>query len=243
MRADSCPFYVRSLMKDSKNYEIGPMFCGEEGHITIRSLTGLMLDISTIQANRVEKNLKFMDNKVWLLYSWDIEISKPIKEGCEIKITTIPTHNMKRFFAYRNFIVENHGGILAKAKAAFILFDKVKQRAAIIDKDVIASYGESPEIYEGRPYEKVDDFEVAKEISIRRADFDKNHHVNNGIYFDYIKEIPGLDEEKISYIKMIYKNQIKNEEKVGLFYKKGQDKIDFKIGSEIDHAYGMVEYV
>lgn len=107
----------------------------------------------------------------------------------------------------------------------------------------MAAYGESPEFYTGRNYKKIGNFEKSELVSIRRADFDKNHHVNNGIYFDYIKEIPGLDEEKIFYIKMIYKNQIKNEEKVGLFYKKGQDKIDFKIGSEIDHAYGMVEYV
>ena len=242
MRADSCPFYVRSLMKDSKNYEIGPMFCGENGHITMRSLTSLMVDISTIQAERVEKNLEVMDHKVWLLYSWDIEISKPIKEGCEIKITTIPTH-MKRFFAYRNFLIESSGEILAKAKGTFILFDKVKQRAAIINKKVLAAYGESPEIYTGRNYKKIGNFEKSELVSIRRADFDKNHHVNNGIYFDYIKEIPGLDEEKISYIKMIYKNQIKNEEKVGLFYKESPKKIDFKIGSEIDHAYGMVEYV
>lgn len=136
-------------MKDSKNYEIGPMFCGENGHITMRSLTSLMVDISTIQAERVEKNLEVMDHKVWLLYSWDIEISKPIKEGCEIKITTIPTH-MKRFFAYRNFLIESSGEILAKAKGTFILFDKVKQRAAIINKKVLAAYGESPEIYTGR---------------------------------------------------------------------------------------------
>lgn len=229
-------------MKNSKIYEIGPMFCGENGHITMRNLTSLMVDISTIQAERVEKNLKAMDDKVWLLYSWDIEILKPIKEGCEIKITTIPTH-MKRFFAYRNFIVEGNGEILAKARATFILFDQDKQRAAIIDKKVLEAYGESPEIYLGKAYEKQENFEKSKQVSIRRADFDKNHHVNNGVYFDYIKEIPGLDEGKISYIKMIYKNQIKKEEKVGLFYKESPKKIDFKIGSEIDHAYGMVEYV
>lgn len=229
-------------MRDSKIYEIGTMLCGENGHITMKSLTSLMVNISTIQAKRVEKNLKVMDGKVWLLYSWDIEILKPIKEGYEIQISTIPTH-MKRFFAYRNFIVEANGEILARAKATFILFDKEKQRAAIIDKVVLAAYGESPELFEGRPYEKIGDFEKSQEISIRRADFDKNLHVNNGIYFDYIKEIPDLDEGKISYIKMIYKNQIKNEEKVGLFYKKKQNKIDFKIRSEIDHAYGVVTYV
>lgn len=201
-----------------------------------------MVDLAVDHASNIEKDLGVMDGKVWLLYSWDLDLISPIRQGTEIRITTIPTH-MKRFFAYRNFIVEANGEILAKAKASFILFDQDKQRAAIIDKKVLAAYGEIPEIYSGRPYEKIENFEKLKEITIRRADFDKNHHVNNGVYFDYIKEIPGLDEGKISYIKMIYKNQIKNEEKVGLFYKKGQKKIDFKIGSEIDHAYGVVTYV
>lgn len=229
-------------MKESRSYRIGSIFCNEAGIITVRSLTGLMVDLAIYHAGNIEKDLGVMEDKVWLLYSWDLEILGQIKEGYDLMITTIPTH-MKRFFAYRNFIVERNGEILAKAKATFILFDKEKQRAAIIDKAVIGRYGESPEIYEGRPYEKIDDFEGAKEISIRRADFDRNHHVNNGVYFDYIKEIPGFDEGEISYIKMIYKNQIKNEKKVGLFYKNSEKKIDFKIGSETEHAYGMVRYV
>ena len=63
------------------------------------------------------------------------------------------------------------------------------------------------------------------------------------MYFDYTKEIPDFDEENLSYIKMVYKNQIKEEEKVGLFYKVKGKRVDFKIGSETDHAYGVVVYV
>ena len=218
------------------------MFCNEEKIITLRYLTGLMLDISTIQASRVEKNLGAMDKKVWLLYAWDIEFLKSIKEGDEVEITTIPTH-MKRFYAYRNFFVKKDGEILAKAKASFILFDWEKMRAAIIDKSLSEAYGVSTEEYKGKPYKKKDDFADKKQVYIRRADFDQNLHVNNGVYFDYIKEIPGFDEGKVSYIKMIYKNQIKEQEKVGLFYKENDKQVDFEIRSEISHAYGVVEYV
>ena len=216
-------------MKDSKIYKIGSMFCNEEKIITLRYLTGLMLDISTIQASRVEKNLGAMDKKVWLLYAWDIEFIKPIKEGDEVEITTIPTH-MKRFYAYRNFFVKKDGEILAKAKASFILFDWEKMRAAIIDKSLAEAYGVSTEDYKGRPYKKKDNL-------------DQNLHVNNGVYFDYIKEIPSFDEGKLSYIKMIYKNQIKEQEKVELFYKESDKQVDFELRSEISHAYGVVEYV
>ena len=229
-------------MKDSKIYKIGSMFCNEKKTITLRYLTGLMLDISTIQASRVEKNLGAMDKKVWLLYAWDIEFIKPIKEGDEVEITTIPTH-MKRFYAYRNFFVKKDGEILAKAKASFILFDWEKMRAAIIDKSLAEAYGVSTEDYKGRPYKKKDNFADKKQVYIRRADFDQNLHVNNGVYFDYIKEIPSFDEGKLSYIKMIYKNQIKEQEKVELFYKESDKQVDFELRSEISHAYGVVEYV
>lgn len=229
-------------MEYTKTYEIRSMFCNEKGIITMKSLTSLMVDLSFSQAGEVEKNLSAMKNKTWLLYSWDIEILKPLMKGMEIEITTIPTH-MKRFYAFRNFLVKNSGEVFARAKATFILFDIEKQRAGIISRDVLDAYGQSPEIYTGRAYKKPDFYGKEKEITIRRADYDENHHVNNGVYFDYIKEIPGFDEENLSYIKMIYKNQIKDEREVGLFYEDGLNKVDFKIGSEIDHAYGMVEYV
>lgn len=236
------PFFVRRPMDYTKTYKVRSMFTNENGIITLRSLTGLMVDLAFSQAREIEKDLAEMDDKTWLLYSWDIEIIKQIREGFDIEITTIPTH-MKRFYAYRNFLVKKDGEIFAKAKATFILFDKEKQRAGIIDSKVLEAYGQSAETYSGRAYKKPDVYEKVKEIAIRRADYDGNHHVNNGVYFDYIKEISGLDEGRISHVKMIYKNQIRSEQKVGLFYKESEKQVDFKIGSEIDHAYGMVDYV
>lgn len=229
-------------MEYTKTYEIRSMFCNEKGIITMRSLTSLMVDLAFSQAGEVEKNLPAMKNKTWLLYSWDIEILKPLRKGIDLEITTIPTH-MKRFYAYRDFLIKNSGEVFARAKATFILFDIDKQRAGIISRDVLDAYGESTETYAGKSYKSLDSYGKEKEIAIRRADFDENHHVNNGVYFDYIKEIPGFDEGEVSYLKMIYKNQIKNEQKVRLFYEDGLNKVDFKIGSAIDHAYGVVEYV
>lgn len=229
-------------MEYTKTYEIRSMFCNEKGIITMRSLTSLMVDLAFSQAGEVEKNLSVMKNKTWLLYSWDIEILKQLRKGMEVEVTTIPTH-MKRFYAYRNFLIKNSGEVFARAKATFILFDIEKQRAGIISSDVLEAYGESPETYAGKSYKSLSAYGKEKEIAIRRADYDENHHVNNGVYFDYIKEIPGFDEENLSYIKMIYKNQIKNEQEVRLFYEDCPNRVDFKIGSALDHAYGVVEYV
>ena len=218
------------------------MFCNDVGIITIKNLTGLMLDLAFRQSGRVEENLTIMDQKVWLLYSWDIEFISNIREEDEIEIETFPTY-MKRFYAYRNFEIRKDGEIVAEAKACLILFDLAKKRACIIDEEILKAYGENPETYAGKAYKKSPDFEIDKNIQVRNSDFDKNHHVNNGIYFDYLKEIESFEEEKISYIKIIYKNEIRKEDEVLLFYKKNKKQIDFKIESDVNHAYGVVSYV
>ena len=198
-----------------------------------------MLDLSFIQAEKVESNLESMKDKGWLLYSWDIKFLKTIREGDLIEITTIPTH-MKRFYAYRNFIVKRDGEVLVRAKTSFILFDRSKKRAAIIDKEVQRAYGEEEELYKGEGYKIRKGFTNEIKIQIRKADFDKNGHVNNAIYFDYLMEIY---DRKPSYIKLIYKNEIREGDEPTLFYKTEDEKVDFKIATDRNHAYGMVTYV
>lgn len=229
-------------MKEIGIYKVLPMYCNEKGIITIKNLTGLMLDLAFKQSEKLEKNLSIMAKKVWLIYAWDIEFLSPIYEGSEIEITTFPTY-MKRFYAYRNFEIKTLNKIVARAKASLILFDTEKKRASLIDKEIAKAYGENEETYPGNPYKLAKDFENEKKIQVRRADFDKNLHVNNGIYFDYLREIQGFDEEKVSYIKLIYKNEIRKEDQVLIFYKKNESDIDFKIESDTNHAYGVISYV
>lgn len=229
-------------MKEIGIYKVLPMFCNEKGILTLKNLTGFMLDLAFRQSAKLEKDLDIMEGKAWLLYSWDIEFLSPIRKGDEIEITTFPTY-MKRFYAYRNFEIRKEGEIFVKAKASMVLFDKKKTRASIIDEKIAASYGENKETYSGNPYKVAKDFEREKKIQVRRADFDQNHHVNNGIYFDYLREIEGFDEERISYIKLVYKNEVRKEDEVLLFYKKNEKLIDFKIESDNNKAYGVVSYV
>lgn len=226
-------------MKDTKTYEIGAMLCDRDRQITIKNLLNLMLDLSFAQAKRVESNLKTMEDKSWLLYAWDIKFLKPIREGDLVVITTIPTH-MRRFYAYRNFIVKRDGEVLVRAKASFILYDRSKKRASIIDKEVQRAYGEEEEAYKGEVYKISKNFTNERKIQLRKADFDKNGHVNNAIYFDYLMEIY---DRKPSHIKLIYKNEIREGDEPILFYKTEDGKVDFKIATDRNHAYGVVTYV
>ena len=201
-----------------------------------------MLDVSFDQASRVEKNID-MDNFAWMLYSWDLEIKRPIKDQEKIEISTIPTH-IKRFYAYRQFHVKKDGEVIANALAKFILFDKDKNRPAIIGKDLEEAYGREKQSLFEKNIKRKDNFDQSKDIYIRKADKDINGHVNNALYFDYIKEIGDFRDEDISFIKMIYKNEIRDEKDVQVLYKKADKACSFSIDSlGKNHAYGEIFYV
>ena len=229
-------------MIDTNTYKIGLKECNQNGFLTIKNMISLMLDVSFDQARRVEKNID-MDNFAWMLYSWDLEIKRPIKDQEKIQISTIPTH-MKRFYAYRQFHVKKDGEVIANALAKFILFDKEKLRPAIIGKDLEEAYGrENQNLFE-KKVKKEEDFDQSKDIYIRKADKDINGHVNNALYFDYIKEMGEFRDENISFIKMVYKNEIRDEKKIHLSYKKSDKVCSFSIDSPgKNHAYGEILYV
>lgn len=229
-------------MIDTNTYKIGLKDCNQNGFLTIKNMISFMLDVSFDQAGRVEKNID-MDNFAWMLYSWDLEIKRPIRDQEKIQISTIPTH-MKRFYAYREFFIKKDGEILASAFAKFILFDKEKLRPAIIGKDLEEAYGREKQSLFEKKVKRKDNFDTSQDIHIRKADKDINGHVNNAIYFDYIKEIDRFMDENISFIKMVYKNEIRDEKKICLSYKNIDKRSSFSIDSpSINHAYGEILYV
>lgn len=201
-----------------------------------------MLDLSFIQSDKIEKDLD-MEDTSWLLYSWDIEIDEPIKAGDEIEITSIPTQ-IKRFYAYRNFLIKKKDRQIARACSKFVLFDRNKGKLILIDENIQKAYGEEKSIYDGKDFKKSGLFEKSKQITIRQADFDKNNHVNNGIYFDFLKDLDKIREDRISYIKIIYKNEIKEQKEINLSYKNSENEVEFSMDSEnINHSYGVIRYV
>ncbi len=208
------------------------MFCDSYGNISLRNLASLMLDVSIDQANILEENID-MTKYRWIVYQWDIDLISPIRNGYDIKITTLPTH-MNKFYAYRDFFVEKDGKILARAKATLMLVDLAKMRPIKIPEDLEKAYGKEEAIYlvEKATYEK--NLDYIKDLEIRKADLDSNFHVNNAVYFDLIKEITGIDDGDIKNINLVYRNEIRNKEFVRGFSQKFEKEIDFSLKSVED---------
>lgn len=216
------------------------MLCDRYGYLTMRNLAALMFDVSFEQASFLEKNID-MEKFRWIAYSWEIDIKECVRLDDEIEITTIPTH-MNRFYAYRDFIVEKNGQTIIVAKAVFLLMDIERLRPVKILDDLVKAYGREEEVFTARDVKLEKDLDLIKDIYIRKADIDTNFHVNNAVYFDYIEELSDIFAKDIGYIKLVYRNEIRNKESVRALGKKSGDEFSFALedGSSKTYAYGKI---
>lgn len=216
------------------------MFCDRYGYLTMRNLASLMFDVSFEQASILEKDIDMAKFR-WIAYSWEIDIKKHVKLDDKIEITTIPTH-MNRFYAYRDFVVEKNGEILATAKAVFLLMDIERLRPVKILDDLVKAYGKEEEVFAPGNVKLEKNLDFIKNIQIRKADIDTNFHVNNAVYFDYINELSDIFAKDIGHIKLVYRNEIRNKESVRALGEKSGDEFSFALedGSSKTYAYGKI---
>lgn len=199
-------------MRKTKEFEIERFLTNSEGYLKNKYLLGLMFEVSFDQAEEIEDE-KIMEDKRWIVYSWDIKIEKPIKAKDKIKITTFAI-DMNKFYAYRNFFIEKDVEIIAKAYCVFLLFDIKKMRPVKIPKEIASAYQKENPIYKGKNHQYDKNFGSLEKIQIRRADLDSNYHVNNASYMDLLGEICGIKDQDVEFINIVYKNEIRDKKYV-----------------------------
>lgn len=199
-------------MRKSKEFEIGIFLTNCDGYLKNKYLLSLMFEVSFDQAKEVEDE-KIMEDKRWIVYSWDIKIKKPIRARDKIKITTFAIE-MNKFYAYRNFFVEKDGEIIAEAFCVFLLFDLKKMRPIKIPKEIAKAYQKEDPIYKEKSHKYVENFGDLEKIQIRNTDIDSNYHVNNAAYMDLLGDISNVKDQDIEFINIVYKNEIRDKKYV-----------------------------
>lgn len=222
-------------MKTSRSYEVPSFLTNPKSFLTLRYLLGYMMEVAFIQANEVEKE-EWFERYAWVVYSWDVEILEPIKAYDQIEVTT-HSIDMRKFYAYRNFSIKRGGEICAKAYCLFLLIDRKRMRPVKIPKEIVEAYGKEDSFYEGRDISLEDNFTENQKIQIRKVDLDKNRHVNNAAYMDLIFDIVDIEDQDVSYFKIVYKNEIRNKEFVIGESSKKDKEIDFRLCSENKKVY------
>lgn len=228
-------------MITSVNFKIPHSMCDRFGNLSLRNLVGLMVETSIIQAQEAEKNID-TKNLRRILYCRDIKIKKTIKAEEEIKITTMPLE-MDKFYCHRNFCVEKDGKILVKAYARFFILDINRRRPIKASDEFKKAYSKEKAIYRPEKITYRDDFTNEKRIFVRNSDIDTNFHVNNAVYFDYILDYLDIYSKDISYVNMVYKNEIRDKKSIlaeSVFY---DNQIDFRLKSKDSkriYTYGKI---
>lgn len=222
-------------MKTTNKYEIANFATNPKSYLRLRYLLGYMADTGYLQVDIVEKE-EWKKKYAWIIYSWDVEIIKPLKDKDKVTIMT-QAIRMNRFYAYRNFTIEREGEIVAKAYCVFLLVDVDKKRPVKVPKEMEEAYGREESIYDGREVHISDEFTEKKKLYLRKVDLDVNGHVNNTVYMDLLADIIDIADEDVEYIKIVYKNEIRNKDFVIGESIETKDGADFRLSSEDGKVY------
>lgn len=225
----------------SQKTRVPALLCDKYGNVTLRNLVGMMAEVSINQSIEVERDLDTSKLR-WILYSWDVEIIEPVKAYDDIEISTAAI-KMKKFYAYRNCYIKRDGKIVAQAYGVFLLIDIDRMRPVKIDPAMADLYGRNEELFVRRDIKYADEFTNSKEIFIRNSDLDLNFHVNNAVYFDYISDLCDISQKDVSYVNIVYKNEIRDKDMVIGEYSKSGDTIDFRLidkDEDLIFTYGKV---
>ncbi len=185
--------------------------CDGRNKLSIEALLNYFQDASTMQSEDLGVGFDYLmpRNIVWVLASWQIEITRFPALGENVVIGTLP-HDFKGFLGSRNFIMKTKDGeVLAVANTLWTLLNFDTMKPAIPPQDLIERYPVEPRLemdYSRRKITVAPDGRLEEPVVVRKQHLDSNNHVNNAQYvsiaMDYLPE-----DYEISGLRVEYKKQ------------------------------------
>ena len=192
--------------------------CDSEGKLAVTGLLNYFQDCSTQQSEDLGVGVRALHERgtMWVVNSWNIEISRFPVIGERVETGTIP-YEVRGFFGKRNFYMKDASGeYLAKADSLWTYITMDTGSPERIPKDIINAYGEEQRIDMDYQNRKIscpgDGGEAAQDIHITEYLLDANHHVNNGKYVELaagiIPETLEVKRVRVEYRKQAFLGEI-----------------------------------
>lgn len=185
--------------------------CDENCKLRLDALMNYFQDASTFQSENLGVGFSYLvpRNLVWVLVSWQVEITRYPALGEEVEIGTLP-YDFKGFIGSRNFCMKTKGGeMLAKANSIWTLLNFDSMKPALPPADMLEKYPVEPRLdmnYEGRKITVNDGGACEDPIVVQRQHLDSNNHVNNAQYI--IMAIQYLPQDfEVRNLRVEYKKQ------------------------------------
>lgn len=185
--------------------------CDENCKLRLDALMNYFQDASTFQSENLGVGFSYLvpRNLVWVLVSWQVEITRYPALGEEVEIGTLP-YDFKGFIGSRNFCMKTKGGeMLAKANSIWTLLNFDSMKPALPPADMLEKYPVEPRLdmnYEGRKIAVNEGGACEDPIVVQRQHLDSNNHVNNAQYI--IMAIQYLPQDfEVRNLRVEYKKQ------------------------------------
>jgi medium-chain acyl-[acyl-carrier-protein] hydrolase len=157
------------------------------------SIINYFQDCSTFQSEDIGKGLDYLEqnNRVWLMNSWQIIVTRFPVLGEEIIISTW-AYDFKSMYGYRNFLIQDADNqVIAAANSIWVYMDTETYHPVKVTESDIRDY--SPEEkynmeYAPRKITFPGELKKLESFPVIRSNIDTNNHVNNGQYIRMAEE-------------------------------------------------------
>ena len=211
--------------KFEKNYDVLYYDSDINNNIKMVSLMKIFGDISSIHEELIAlEGIKYLkdNNLSWIIYSYSIDIKRPILYKSKIKVETY-LDGIKKFYACRVYkVYDENNMLLAEGRIIFLLIDLERRRAVRIPKKYceLINMSDNGEVeLKSTKIEKLIREDLESTIFVRRSDIDFNKHVNNTKYLEWTMECTPeciLDEYSLVSAKIKYEKEVILKDEVNI---------------------------
>ena len=221
--------------------------CDDNCRLKPEALINYFQDASTFQSEDLGVGISYLmpRNMVWVLVSWQIEITRFPGLGEQVEIGTFP-HDFKGFMGSRNFFLKTkEGEMLAKANTLWTLLNFDSMKPTMPPADMLEKYPVEPCLemnYTGRKIMVGDGGVKKTAIVVCKRHLDSNNHVNNAQYVSMAAEYLEPDFE-IGGLRVEYKVQAHLNDVLVPYVVKEEDRLVVSLRTEQDTVYVNVEFI
>lgn len=226
-------------------YRLGLTDVGKSNLMTNKAILKVLENAGGMQSDEVGYGLtQIEETKLsWILLGWKVKVINRAKYNTEITIKTWARDSNKAF-TYRDYeIYDENDNLIVIASSKWTLINIETKSLEKISEQLISKYcPESKCVFEDNKIDKLKEASNYKsEISynILRNQIDVNEHVHNLCYLDFAYEsLPEevYKNETFDNIEIMYKKQIKYNDKIKCLYTKEDNKNIIVIKSEDEKA-------
>lgn len=215
---------------------------GRNNKLSLKSLLTILQEAAGAHSDEAGYGLNDISKThfTWLLLNWKVKMFSHPHFNEKLTIKTWP-RALEKIYCYRDFeVYDSHQKLIAIASSKWVAFDLDSKKIMKVSPDIIDAYGGNVDksVFENPFQEKLsipEELSLAFSYKIQRRDIDTNGHVNNSYYVDFALETLNetvYNENEFNNLEIVYKKEIKYNEKINCYYSLEDNKHIITIKNE-----------